>query len=191
MEFSEEKAKDIISRFGLSETTLNVWKTRKSIPDRYFREGFEIKAKAEGERDAQVMRDVKRIFGYGKINARSVANLIGAGGYRIGDILKKGGVAPTKDEVLYLKKTINTLRIEAMKVLSLFNQFIESEEAWDKLKAFLLRDEIKHYVLIGKRPIASKISDWMNGKRSTPAPVEYRDEIVQALGVFITETNMF
>ena len=187
MEFETEKAREIITRFGLYESTLKVWKTRNSIPERYFREGFEIKPKAEGERDAQGWRDIQRILGYGKINIMSVSRLTEIPENRIKDIIYKN-IIPSKDEVLSLKKAINVLRIEAMQVLSLFNQFRISEMAWSKLKAFLLRDEIKHFSLIGDKPVAKKTDDLMRGVRSTPA--EYQKEVVQALGVFITETTI-
>ena len=188
MVFNEEKAREIISRFNLDEKTLKVWKSRNAIPDKYFRESFEIKPKAEGERDEQTIRDIKRIFGYGKINALSVERLIGAEEYRIRGILDKN-LIPTKDEVLALKKAIKQLRIEAIQVLSLFNQFHVSEMAWKKLKAFLSRSEIKLFVLIGNKATAKKISDWTLGKRSTP-PSEYQNDIVQSLAIFITETSM-
>ncbi len=35
MEFTREKAEEIVSKHGLSEKTIRVWKTRGSIPDKY------------------------------------------------------------------------------------------------------------------------------------------------------------
>eukprot|EP01024_Parvocaulis_polyphysoides_P030720 TRINITY_DN27980_c0_g1_i1.p1 TRINITY_DN27980_c0_g1~~TRINITY_DN27980_c0_g1_i1.p1 ORF type:complete len:187 (-),score=17.50 TRINITY_DN27980_c0_g1_i1:264-824(-) len=40
MEFNEEKAKEVIQKFGLDNSTVGVWKTRNEIPDRYFDEEF-------------------------------------------------------------------------------------------------------------------------------------------------------
>ena len=77
MEFSEEKATEIISRFGLDEKTLKVWRTRGAIPEKYFREGFEIKEKAKGERNEQLVRDVMRILSFKKINMASIFRLAG------------------------------------------------------------------------------------------------------------------
>ena len=184
MVFNEEKAREIISRFNLDEKTLKVWKSRNAIPDKYFHEGFEIKPKAEGERDEQGWRDIQRILGYGKINIKSIARLMNID--RVADIMYKN-IIPTKDEVLAFKKGIKLLRIEAIEIVSLFNQNRVSEIAWKKLKAFLSRKEIKSVVLFNDR-VGNKMLDWTLGKRSTPT--EYQNEIIQALAVFITETNM-
>lgn len=40
MEFSEEKAREIVKKHNLSEKTIRVWKARNSIPDKYQAEDF-------------------------------------------------------------------------------------------------------------------------------------------------------
>jgi len=70
MQFDENKAAEIVEKFGLKKKTIMVWRTRGAIPDRYFSEGFAIKGKtegvlAEGERDEQAIRDFRRVFGHG------------------------------------------------------------------------------------------------------------------------------
>jgi len=188
MIFEEEKAAEIIKKYGLNETTLKVWKSRGKIPERYLKEGFELKDKAQGERDDQVFRDIKRIFDYGKINVMSVSRLLEIKESRMRDILYND-IMPTKDELLAIKKAIKMLRIEAIEIMSLMNRLRVSEEAIKKLKGFLSRQEIKCILLFENRKTGKTMLDWQNGRRKS-YPAEYKNEVLQALGVFITETTM-
>jgi len=188
MVFDEEKAAKIIKRYGLSDKTYWVWKTRGEIPDRYFVEGYEIKKKASGERDEQTIRDIKRILEYRKINIKAIGRLMEIKEIRLRDIMYKN-LIPTKEELLALKKAIMKLRNEAIEIVSLFNKMRVSEEGWKKLEGFLSRTEIRCVPIFEKKSTGRKMLDWMGGKRKS-YPEESVDEILQGLGVFITETGM-
>jgi hypothetical protein len=47
MEFTEETAKQVAEKFGLDDKTIRVWKTRNSIPDRYFKEDYQHREKMD------------------------------------------------------------------------------------------------------------------------------------------------
>ncbi len=44
MKFTEQKAREIVSRYGMSEKTIKVWKTRGCIPDKYADANFKPRA---------------------------------------------------------------------------------------------------------------------------------------------------
>ena len=186
MQFDEQTATEIVTKFSLDEKTIKVWRNRDAIPDRYFREGFVIKQKADGERDEQFLRDFQKILNFKKIRTIAIFRLAGITDIRAEDIVYKN-IISTKEELLALKKAINVLRIEAREIMSLFAKIRMSEQAQVKLKLFLKRNEIVTNRLFDKE-YAGKLRDWCLGKCKFPS--EYENEIIHALGVFITETNM-
>jgi len=184
MDYNEQQALDIIQRFGLNESTNAVWRSRGKIPDKYFREGFQIKEKASGEKDMQAIRDIRRIFGYGKLNSASIARLLDIKPSRMMDIIFND-ITPTKDEILAIKKVINTIRLESRVVLSEFSKNAISGISLSKLKFFLGRDEIKLFAFFENRETAKKFFDWINDARQFPDGEE--SAVIQSLMVFSTE----
>jgi len=113
--------------------------------------------------------------------------MLGADEHRFKCIARKGTV-PTRDEIVAIKKAINTLRVEAIRILSGMNKLRSSEISRNELKTFLSRTEINTRAFLRDEYINAKIRKWVTNAR--PYPDEHDSEIIQALGVFITETNM-
>ena len=191
MKYNEQQALEIIQRFGLNNSTNAVWRNRDKIPDRYFQEGFQVAEKMSGEKDAQLFKDIKRIFEYDKLNIASIARLTEIKESRMRDIMLYN-ITPYKSELLAIKKAINGIRLEATRALSDLSNYKVSDVAleipFQKLKTFINRDEIKEYILFGQNDIAKKMADWKLGKRCYP--IEHESEIIQSLMVFVTELGM-
>ena len=187
--FDEQKAKDVVQKYGLNIQIISVWRSRGKIPDRYFFEGFQMKGeKVIGEKDAQTLRDIERIFGYGKININAICRLLGLKKTRVMDILFNDIIA-TKNELLRIKKAIIMLRIEAQETLTLLNKNELSEITQNKIRNFFSRTEIKTYCLFENKQTAKRLQDWLERKRKTFL-YEKVNDIKDALMVFITETTM-
>jgi hypothetical protein len=185
MIFDEQKAIEIVRKFGYSKSTINVWRFHAKIPDKYS-EDFERIEKMKGEKD-QYFLDIKRILKYKKINILSLGRLVGINQSRWADIIYKD-IIPTKDEYIVIKNAIGMFRFEASEILSLFNQERDSEMVFIKMKAFLYRDEIRCIPFFG-RAIGQKLLDWKSGRRNR-FPIKREHEILKAFSVFITETTM-
>ena len=186
MEFNEQKALEYIEHFNLDPNTLNVWRSRGAIPDKYGKDV--LPEKASGEADEQFIRELKRINKVGKINMQPLSRLVKVDPQRIASILSDTGARANKDELLAVKKGIQMLRIEAKEIVSLFNRQGDSEIAATKLKKFLTRTEIKSYCLFENKQTGKYMADWILGKRSILPATE--SEILKALMTFITETTM-
>ena len=184
MVYDEQLALEIIQRFGLNESTNAVWKNRGKIPDKYFREGFQIKQKATGKKDIEAMQEIRRIFGYGKLNSSAFSRLMDIKDTRLKDLLFND-IAATKDEIISLRRAINVIRLETRDVLSEISKNAASEVSLIKLRKFVSKEEIKLFSLFESRETSKKISDWSKGIRRFP--FDCVTEIIQMLMVFIVE----
>ena len=134
------------------------------------------------------MRDFERIKNYNKINIQALGRLSGLSSVRMTSIIYDNRTHPDRHELIAIKKSIQTLRIEAVQILSLFSQNRVTEIALTKLKDFLSRGEIKQNCLFESKKTGKDVNDWMLGKRTyIPATDE---EILWALQTFVTETTM-
>lgn len=72
MQYEEKKAKEIALKYGISDKTIRVWKTRGFIPDRYF--------DGRGKKQKNEMTDAQRfvlgrIKSYNSINFKYLCNI--------------------------------------------------------------------------------------------------------------------
>ncbi len=115
MKFSEEKAQEIVRTFSLSVLTINTWRQRNAIPERYKNGKREEIISAD---EKQQLKNLKRCFNAGKFNYTALSKLIGSG-FRpatISDFLR-GKEVLYRHQLLAIKKAINTLRNETKEVL--------------------------------------------------------------------------
>ena len=187
MEFNVETAKDIVKKYNLDEKTIRVWKKRNAIPDKYFNADYKPSVKADGESDEQLIKDILRILDYGKINISSFLRLAKVKPYWLGDIKQKG-IVPKKDELLAVKKAIQTLRLEATKALTELNRE-DFTSGQIRVKNFLSRKEVVLHVFFKRDRTAKIVHSYIYGRRST-FPAEYSNDIAQAFAEFISETAM-
>lgn len=111
MDFSEEKAQEIISKYGLSEKTLRVWKTRGSIPDKYLNDEYKKSIPISVNSDKIMQGRIISILNMPELNRRTIAKLADC------DLTRVNGVCAhkstfTKEEMFALQKEIKRLRID-------------------------------------------------------------------------------
>ena len=75
MIYSEDKAKQIVDRFGLNPVTMRVWKARGVIPDKYFREDFQPAHKINKEARLKLSR-LREILASGVFNIASICRMV-------------------------------------------------------------------------------------------------------------------
>jgi len=89
---------------------------------------------------------------------------------------------------MWVKRVIQTIRIEAREILSLLADGRISEIATNKIRLFFSRSEVKYYSFFENKNVGNRINYWLLGNSSYPSDLHV--EIEQSLMVFVTETNM-
>jgi hypothetical protein len=185
MKFSNEKAMEIVQTFSLSEATINTWKSRKAIPDRY-KSGIK-KEEINSADEKQQLKNLHSCLKTGKFNLTALCKLIGPNFSPgiVKDFLRgKGRIS--RHDFIALKKAINTLRNESKEVLRELDRKSELPESAElKIRTFLMRKELYWFVLFGReRSIRNKFDGWQRNKRSFPE--EARDQLKSYLLIFLT-----
>jgi hypothetical protein len=151
MIFNEEKAKEIIEKFGLNPNTYKTWKSRNIIPDKYEKENYKFKAKAviapaDNEKAHEVM--TRRLVSVLKLNAiqtLTFSELIGV------DLLSvcSGNRRLSQDELSKLKVEITRLKTDISNILNRGIRVGVIEMLGDKrIKPFsLMRDDMSKSTL--------------------------------------------
>ena len=89
MKYSDELAERVIARFGLNPITQKVWRTRGSIPDRYFSETYVPRQSILDDKiKLQKERDLLNILHRPEFRSKSVAALAEISYYILQDALQ-------------------------------------------------------------------------------------------------------
>lgn len=147
MEFNEDRAKEIIEKFSLDIKTLRVWKSRNSIPDRYFDENYQPAEKVEAA-GRIILSRLAELRKSEVLNFSVIAKLAGVDRDRINDAIK-GGCINRSDIDAFVKE------IKKQRVFIL-NSLLERQEQ-KKLNRLLENKGIKHYVILGKNSWSNSI----------------------------------
>lgn len=187
MKFSEEKAQEILQTFSLSEATINTWRHRNAIPDRY-RTGIK-KEEIISTDEKQQLKNLVRCFKTGKFNISALCELIGSDFSRdtIFDFMRgKGRIS--RQDLIAIKKAVNILRNESKEILRELERKSELPESVEiKVKSLLMRKELFWYIVFDRdRTIWNKFEGWRRGARSFPE--EARDNLKSYLLILLTET---
>lgn len=139
MEFDEEKAREIVAKYGLSEKTILVWKSRNRIPDKYADENYNPAPEAS-KADRIILSRIKELKEAGYINFAVLAELAGVDMQRLYDAVRgKGRIG--KDE---LEKVV----LELKKLKAFINNNLQNRPA--VLKRLMDNKLIKYYSVNGK-----------------------------------------
>ena len=139
MNYTTELAKEIINRFGLSETVEKVWKTRGTIPDKYSNPDYQVPVKLDNT--GKVIQDrIVKILESGYLNNTLIFSLSRVTLQKFADV-QRGKSNFSASEVIYLKKEINYVKIKIAKTIerksnSALQSFFQSEitQIWPILK---------------------------------------------------------
>lgn len=187
MKFNETKALELIKQHRLSEKTIRVWRNREAIPDKY---SGTLKTEITTSADQQQLDNLQKVLSNAKINVKALCRLAGeeVKEYIVKD-WQKGKGPLKKEDLVTLKKAINTIRIELKQVLSEFEKKDNSETGHKLFKKFYQRDEIIWLNFFDRnKEFYNKLAGWNMGRRSFPV-----DEVKKLKGmmlVFLAETTI-
>lgn len=187
MEFSEEKALEIIEKYELSPKTVKVWRTRGKIPKKYFEEGFEKRTPLK-KSDLIVQGRLIKIFQSEKINVKTLCEVSEVSYRTVIDVLM-GRQNLSKQQLTKLKTNLNKLRIDVKKVVEDCQRGFNVKRDED-LKQVLRCKEIKPIVILREMPESDvkKVYDWYY--KNTAIPDYLKKDVVDRLSVFVLETSL-
>lgn len=139
MEFDETKANEIAARCSLSEKTVNVWRHRNRIPDKYADEGYRPVPELS-KADKILLSRISELKSNDYINFTVLAELSGVDMQRLYDAVRGRGRV-SKEE---LEKVV--LELKKLKVF--INNNLQNRPA--ALKRLLDNKLIKFYSINGK-----------------------------------------
>lgn len=188
MEFTEQKAKEVVDKFSLSEKTIAVWRMRGAIPNKYAKPDIPIK-KVEGLKDNRKAERLVEVLNNDKLNVRKLGELCGIDENRIQDI-RRGKTFITESELTELSKAINRLKIDTAKALSaLSNRMrIGSSSLFDVFK-LVHREEIKLFIVMKQdRANCNAVKYASDNKTDLSAPV--CSYLRDCLDILLLELNL-
>ena len=202
MEFTEELAKEVVTKFSLDETTIRVWRTRKSIPDRYFKDDYQHRERMEktGQVEQLKVNRLIEVLSNPKVHTKAICKIAGIKQqWFISELTRsvdkrEGKVIYLSDaEYLSISNEIKKLRIEIKEIL----QSVEggSKMGTVKKKAFckFIIDDCRIFrePIFGEKT-ANKISAVKKLKQDQYlefSPGEY-DAMYNQLGILIFELSV-
>lgn len=116
MEFNEQKAIEIIEKYGLSETTLRIWKLRNSIPDKYTKDDYKPREIVDND----YLTNYKRLLETLKneaVNTNTIARAADVSTNKINDALRNK-VKLSNADFIKMKSEINALKIFVAKCIA-------------------------------------------------------------------------
>lgn len=90
MIYTEEKAKEIIEKYGLNPKTEKTWKSRGAIPDRYASESYQIK-QPMSKADKVKLASISDILKSDMLNTRVICQVAGIDYLQFYDALRGKG----------------------------------------------------------------------------------------------------
>lgn len=140
MDYNEEKARELIEKYQLSPSTLNVWRCRNKIPDKYLREDYQPSAPVD-RADAVRLSRLRELNKTELLNFAVLAEVCGIQPAKLADAIR-GKARISKEE-------IDKVEIEIKKVRTLIRNNIQFNMP-SKLKKIFDCQEIKFYKVCGK-----------------------------------------
>lgn len=158
MEYTEEKAREIIERYGLSPTAMKVWRTRGAIPNKYNNPGYTPTEKAS-KADKVILARLAEVIGRGYINFSVLCEIARADKQAVYDAMRGKGRVSRND----LNKVV--LELKRLRV------FVKNNLVNDpsKLKALWENKELRFYVINGKDNWAKSMYWAMSNGNDIPA----------------------
>lgn len=139
MEYTEEKAREIVEKYNLSPTTMKVWRTRGEIPDKYNNPEYTPTEKAS-KADNVIIARLAELNSRGYINFSVLCDVAKVNKQIIYDAMRMKGRVNRND----LDKIV--LELKKLRVF-IKNNLVNSPA---KLKALFDNKILKFYVINGK-----------------------------------------
>ena len=139
MEFNEEKAREIVAKYDLSEKTILVWKSRNRIPDKYADENYNPAPEAS-KADWIILSRIKELKEAGCINFAVLSELAGVDTQHLYDAVRgKGRIG---------KEELGKVVMELKKLKVFISNNLHNSPG--KLKRLMDNKLLKFYAINGK-----------------------------------------
>lgn len=140
MIYTEEKAKEILEKYGLKPQTAVTWKFRGVIPDRYASEDYQINQPLSKPDKVKLAR-ISDILKSDLLNKRVICQVAGVDYLQFYDALRGKGRIGSQD--------IEKVSIELRKLKSFIRNNVQENDP-AKLKKLAENPELKFYCINGK-----------------------------------------
>jgi len=164
MKFIEEKAKEIVLKYGLSETTIKVWRTRGAIPNKYLDDNF-VPRKTINRGDSLKHDRILSLIKSGQLNLKVFSELTKLPEMRFHDAARKG-VLLSEQDLLTCQVELKRLKIEVSKTFETFSPRL--------LKKLLNNPLIAYSVVIKNEQMAKRVS-YLRLKNTEPDKLFWSD----------------
>lgn len=153
MEFNKEIAQKIVKKFNLSNKTINVWRNRNKIPDKYADEGYKPVPEVS-KADKIILKRIEELRDCGYINFSVLTEISGVDIRRLNDSIRgKGRIS---------KEELNKIVIEIKKLKAFINNNLQNTPI--KMNALFGNKLLKFYSINGKDDWAKAMYYAMNKK---------------------------
>jgi len=157
MEFNDEKAFEIVRKFGLDEKTIKVWRTRGRIPDKYADPDFAMRKNIS---PALVVKHdrLTDILQSGYIHLNAFAKLSQIALHKLQDAMPGTArrVLLSEQDLIKAETELKRLKISIAKVYEKFSPLL--------FKRMLLSPVIAYTVVVTDRQLIDRISYIRRGK---------------------------
>lgn len=140
MEFNEEKAKEVVAKFGFSNQAIKNWKHKGFIPDKYF-DGSYKRDEPLDEASKIILTRLKALSSAEILNFSVICKIAGIDNLKLSDAMKLTGRINRED--------IDKFVIECKKIRTFMKNQIQTNST-KQLKALLQCKAIKFYIVCGK-----------------------------------------
>lgn len=192
MEFTTEKAQEIVQKFGLDPKTIKVWKTRKSIPDKYADPDFSPRADPTPKQKKDYERLLNALLSE-KIYKINLCKQEGIKITRYQSAIRKDAkrVDLTMSEAVKLRRNLNELRIEIKKIVEPLagkTRFFETDKK--NLGKLFLDERLNARSILGAGQCYDRLIARNSPSQSTEIFEDWEAvQMVDALSVFLLETS--
>lgn len=147
MEFNEEKAKEVVEKFGFSAQAIKNWKHKGFIPDKYF-DGSYKRDEPLDEASKIILSRLRDLSSSEILNLKVICNLVGIAPIKLSDAMKHKGRMNRED--------IDKVVLECKKIRTFMKNSVQNNSAKD-LKDLLKCKALKFYIICGKDPWAKSM----------------------------------
>lgn len=161
MEYTDEKAREIVNKYNLSPSTMNGWRWRGAIPDKYGNPDYKPTKKVS-KADKVILARLAEVIGRGYINFSVLCEILRIDKQAVYDAMRgKGRVS--RDDLDRIITELKRLRV------FIKNNLINNPS---KLKSLLENKELKFYVINGSDNWAKSMY-WAMSQENYLAAVDF------------------
>lgn len=186
MEFTEQIAAELKQKYNIPVATINTWRSRGNIPDKYF-SSYSRASELTSAQQVEVTKIRQTFLTLSeKINKRTLANVTGI---NIVDFMRNKYTL-TASDIVTLKTHLNEVRAAAKNLLSELNKRTTiTEQGQRMLYNFICDKRLKCFVIFKKDPGFHNAISWLKTTKGASWTLVGLDALKAELMEFILESK--